>query len=186
MVRVPQVRDAPEAYRSGLMTFLRGHSDVLERLTVEMYARGLSTRDIEDALQKATGDRLLSRTAVSQLTEVLWAKYEAFSERDLSTFEVEYVFLDAVYESLRHQGGGKEGLLCAWALCADGTLRTYTVATQPWTSLTWWSLDTNIRFAPLALPRNVVGSPVSKMLCYHQCPEANLDPCRGTFRTANT
>jgi len=102
------------------MTFLRGNSDVLERLTVEMYARGLSTRDIEDALEEATGDRLLSRTAVSQITEVLWEEYEAFAQRDLSGFDVEYLFLDAVYESLRQQGGGKEGVLCAWAICADG------------------------------------------------------------------
>ena len=120
VVQVPQVRDAPQTYRSRLMTFLRGNSDVLERLAVEMYARGLSTRDIDDALEQATGDRLLSRTAVSQVTEVLWAEYEAFAERDLSGFELEYLFLDAVYESLRKQGGGKEGLLCAWAICADG------------------------------------------------------------------
>jgi putative transposase len=33
---------------------------------------------------------------------------------------VEYLFLDAVYESLRQQGGGKEGVLCAWAICVDG------------------------------------------------------------------
>jgi putative transposase len=120
VVQVPQVRDAPETYRSRLMTFLRGNSDVLERLAVEMYARGLSTRDIEDALEEATGDRLLSRTAVSQITEVLWDEYEAFAQRDLSGFEVEYLFLDAVYESLRQQGGGKEGILSAWAICADG------------------------------------------------------------------
>jgi transposase-like protein len=120
VVQVPQVRDAPETYRSRLMPFLRGNSDVLERLAVEMYARGLSTRDIEDALEEATGDRLLSRTAVSQITEVLWDEYEAFTERDLSGFEVEYLFLDAVYESLRQQGGGKEGVMCAWAICADG------------------------------------------------------------------
>jgi putative transposase len=120
VVQVPQVRDAPETYRSQLMTFVRGNSDVLERLAVEMYARGLSTRDIEDALEEATGDRLLSRTAVSQITEVLWDEYEAFAERDLSGFEVEYLFLDAVYESLRQQGGGKEGILCAWAICANG------------------------------------------------------------------
>jgi putative transposase len=120
VVQVPQVRDAPETYRSQLMTFFRGNSDVLERLAVEMYARGLSTRDIEDALEEATGDRLLSRTAVSQITEVLWDEYEAFAERDLSGFEVEYLFLDAVYESLRQQGGGKEGVLSAWAICADG------------------------------------------------------------------
>jgi putative transposase len=119
VVQVPQVRDAPETYRSRLMVFLRGNSDVLERLAVEMYARGLSTRDIEDALEEATGDRLLSRTAVSQITEALWDEYEAFAERDLSSFEVEYLFLDAVYESLRQQGGGKEGVMCAWAICAD-------------------------------------------------------------------
>jgi transposase-like protein len=120
VVQVPQVRAAPETYRSQLMAFLRGNSDVLERLAVEMYARGLSTRDIEDALEEATGDRLLSRTAVSQVTEVLWDEFEAFAERDLSGFEVEYLFLDAVYESLRQQGGGKEGILSAWAVCADG------------------------------------------------------------------
>jgi transposase-like protein len=120
VVQVPQVRDAPETYRSQLMTFFRGNSDVLERLAVEMYARGLSTRDIEDALEEATGNRLLSRTAVSQITEVLWDEYEAFAQRDLSGFEVEYLFLDAVYESLRQQGGGKEGVMCAWAICADG------------------------------------------------------------------
>lgn len=120
VVQVPQVRDGPGTYRSQLMTFFRGNSEVLERLAVEMYARGLSTRDIEDALEEATGDRLLSRTAVSQITEVLWDEYEAFAERDLSGFEVEYLFLDAVYESLRQQGGGKEGVLCGWAICADG------------------------------------------------------------------
>ena len=65
VVQVPQVRDAQQTYRSELMTFLRGNSDVLERLAVEMYARGLSTRNIEDALIEATGDCLLSRTAVS-------------------------------------------------------------------------------------------------------------------------
>ena len=120
VVQVPQVREAPETYRSRLMQFLRGNSDVLQRLAVEMYARGLSTRDIEDALEEATGDRLLTRTAVSQLSSVLWDEYKAFADRDLAGFEVEYLFLDAVYESLREQGGGKEGVLCAWAICADG------------------------------------------------------------------
>jgi transposase-like protein len=75
-VQVPQVRDAPQTYRSELMTFLRGNSEVLERLAVEMYARGLSTRDIEAALVEATGDHLLSRTAVSQYTWPLCQDHE--------------------------------------------------------------------------------------------------------------
>jgi transposase-like protein len=33
LVQVPQVRDAPETYRSRLMTFLRGNSDILEPLS---------------------------------------------------------------------------------------------------------------------------------------------------------
>ncbi len=60
------------------MRFLRGNSDVLERLALEMNTRGLSTRDIEDAFREATGDMLLSRTAVSVITEQLWADYQAF------------------------------------------------------------------------------------------------------------
>jgi putative transposase len=120
-VQVPQVRDWMEEgpYRSSLMTFLRGNSDVLNRLATEMYARGLSVRDVEDALQDATGDPLLSRTAVSELSETLWEDYQAFCERDRSSFAVEYVFVDAVYEGLR-QWGCSQGLLCAWAICQDG------------------------------------------------------------------
>jgi putative transposase len=100
----------------------RGYRNGYEpgRMAVEMYAWGLSPRDIEDALQEATGDRLLSHTTVSQLTDVLWEEYEAFAERDLSGFEVEYLFLHAVYESLRQQGGGQEGVLCAWGIDTDG------------------------------------------------------------------
>jgi putative transposase len=119
-VEVPRVRQVSQPYSSRLMAFLRGNSDVLERLVAEMYDRGISTRDIEDALYEATGDRLLTRSAESELTDVLWAEYEAFSQKDLSGFPVEYLFLDAVYESLRRLGAGPEGVLCAWAICSDG------------------------------------------------------------------
>jgi len=119
-LQVPQVRESAEPYRSTLVDFLRGNSDVLERLAVEMYTRGLSTRDIEDAFSEVTGDLLLSRTAVSVITDRLWADYQAFSERDLSCFEVEYLFLDGVYESLRRLAGLKEGVLVAWGICRKG------------------------------------------------------------------
>ncbi len=120
MLQMPQVRDAPETYRSRLKEAMGGNSETLERLVIQMYARGLSTRDIEDAFEQATGERVLSRTAVSELTERLWDDYLAFSERDLSGFPIVYLFLDAVYEPLRQHGGGKEGVLCAWAICSDG------------------------------------------------------------------
>jgi transposase-like protein len=58
-----------------------------------MFVRGLSTRDIKDLFQDAQGQRLLSRSAVSEMTEVLWKECKAFGERDLSGFEVVYLFL---------------------------------------------------------------------------------------------
>lgn len=121
VLQVPQVRGTEEPYRSKLMEFLRGNSDVLEYLVVQMYTRGLSTRDIEEAFRDPyTGELLLGRSAVSELTDSLWEEYQAFCQRDLSGFEVEYVFLDAVYESLRAQAGLKEGILVAWAICRNG------------------------------------------------------------------
>ena len=122
MVQMPQVRDwiGEGPYRSQLMQFLQGHSDVLGKLAVEMYARGLSVRDIEDTFRDGAGKPLLSREAVSQLSETLWEDYEAFCERDLSQFEVEYLFIDAIYEGLR-AWGCSQGILCAWAICRDGS-----------------------------------------------------------------
>lgn len=120
-LEMPQVRGSAEPYRSKLLEFLRGNSDVLEYLVTQMYSRGLSTRDVEDAFRDPhTGEMLLSRSAVSQITDSLWEDYQTFCQRDLSDFAVEYLFLDAVYESLRRVGNVKEALLCAWAICRDG------------------------------------------------------------------
>lgn len=100
---------------------VRGRTEELERLVVEMYARGLSTRDIEDAFRDPETDRCtISRTAVSEITDALWQEYEAFQKRNLSGYDVVYLFLDAIYEALRRQGRTKEGILCAWAICGDG------------------------------------------------------------------
>lgn len=87
-VRVPQVRGGEEPYRSRLMEFLAGNSEVLERLVTEMYARGLSTRDVEDCFRDATGELLISKSAVSEITDRPWEDYQAFCSRDPSGIEV--------------------------------------------------------------------------------------------------
>ena len=52
---VPQVADRPEPFVSRVRAGLAGRTAELERLAVEMFARGLSTRDIEAAFRDATG-----------------------------------------------------------------------------------------------------------------------------------
>jgi transposase-like protein len=44
---------------------------------------------------------LLSKTAVSQLGERLWEDYQAFTQRDLSDYEIKYLFVDGIAERLR-------------------------------------------------------------------------------------
>ena len=78
-----------------------------------MLARGLSVRDIEDAFKDESGRLLLSRTAVSQLGERLWDDYQSFAKRDLSEYEISYLFVDGIAERLR-PGARLEPVLAAW------------------------------------------------------------------------
>ena len=75
------VQDGQEqTYRSAIWQALGRRSPHLDRLIVEMYARGLSTRDIEDLLKELSPDGqqpLLSKSSVSEVTEVLWEEFEA-------------------------------------------------------------------------------------------------------------
>lgn len=122
-IELPQVRDAA-GWSSHVWSKLRSRSEVLDKLAGEMYARGLSTRDIEDLLGEiddGDGQPVLSKSSVSRISEVLWEEFEAFSGRDLSGLNVVYLFCDAVYESLRQQAGCKEAILVTWAILLDGS-----------------------------------------------------------------
>src|ERR687884_1617064 len=137
-VAVPQVRGVGQPFRSSLMSFLNGNSEVLERLVAEMYARGLSTRDVEDAFRDATGELLISKSAVSEITDRLWEQYQAFTTRDLSDVDVEYLFVDAIFESLRRHGA-KEALLVAWGIASDGRKHLLHLAVGNKESETCWT-----------------------------------------------
>jgi putative transposase len=115
----PQIADRIEPFRSKIRAILSSRTEALESLAVEMYARGLSTRDIEAIFADETGRSLLSRTAVSAVTERLWAEYEGFASRDLAEFEVVYLFIDGIAERL-HLGQPREAVLAAWGILADG------------------------------------------------------------------
>lgn len=122
-IDLPQARNA-DGWSSAIWPAVRSRSEVLDVLATEMYARGLSTRDIEDLLGEiddGDGRPVLSRSSVSRITEVLWEEYEQFTRRDLSGLDVVYLFCDAVYESLRRQAGCKQAVLVTWGILSDGS-----------------------------------------------------------------
>src|SRR5690606_37013874 len=104
-----------------------------------MYARGLSTRDIEDAFRdRETGKKLLAKSQASQICHSLMEEYEAFAKRDLSSLDVVYLFLDAVYEPLRRTGRSgpqcldtKSGLLKLQSLLSDLCIRLWMRVAYP-------------------------------------------------------
>ena len=65
----PQVRDTPAPFVSPIRENLTGRAKALEDLAVELYARGLSTRDIEDAFTDESGRRF--RNLLSGICETL-------------------------------------------------------------------------------------------------------------------
>ena len=115
----PQVSGTAEPFRSALRAQLTGHSEALSDLSIEMLARGLSVRDIEDIFKDETGRLLLSKTAVSEIGERLWADYQAFSHRDLGEYDIAYLFVDGVAERIR-PGQRREPVLVAWGFTAEG------------------------------------------------------------------
>ena len=119
-VKLPQVRGLGEPYRSRLWSELPRTSETLRSLVLEMYVNGMSTRDIEHSMEAAMGEFALSKSTVSRLSESLSEEYESFKERDLSGYDVAYLFVDAVYEPLRRHGT-RSGVLCCWAICSDGS-----------------------------------------------------------------
>jgi transposase-like protein len=115
----PQVAGLAQPFRSALRDHLKGHTEALESLAVEMLARGLSVRDIEDAFKDETGRLLLSRTAVSEIGKQLWEDYQAFKSRDLAEYDIAYLFIDGIAERIR-PGQRREPVLAAWGFTFDG------------------------------------------------------------------
>lgn len=119
-IQRPQVRNAEETFQSQVWPNLKGYSERLEHMVVEMYVRGCSTRDIEDLLKDNQGQLLLSKSSVSRISKRLWDEYQAFIKTDLSGVDIVYIFMDAVYESLRMLKSPNEGILVVWGIDAAG------------------------------------------------------------------
>lgn len=119
-VERPQVRDSSVPFESAAWNNIKKKTEHLEKMAVEMYVRGCSTRDIEDLLRDEQGRILLSRSTVSELNEVLWKQYEEFCRRDLKELDIVYIFIDAVYEPLRLTKSRQEAILVVSGILSGG------------------------------------------------------------------
>ena len=117
---VPQLRGTEEHFRPQLVERLGNRSVDLEGLVRGMYVRGLSTQDVEDLYGENFGPSRLSKSTVSRITQQLNGDFESWRKRDLSDFNVLYLFLDGQYHAARQGTDEKEGVLSAYAILEDG------------------------------------------------------------------
>ena len=118
-VALPQVRECP-AFHSELLQRLTGGTPALRRLVVSMYVRGLSTRDIEACFEECFGGPVLSKSAVSEVTQTLGEEFDQWKRRDLSSSRIVYLFLDGHYLRLREGTKESSGILCAYGITETG------------------------------------------------------------------
>jgi len=119
-VFTPQLRNTDQEFRSLLLERLKSGSDALNKMSLEMYIRGLSDRDIESLFENTFGKKVLSKSAVSEISETLSINFNIWRSRSLDDLNVVYLFLDGIYLALRQGTDEKEGVLCAYGITGEG------------------------------------------------------------------
>ena len=117
----PRLRNASElGFSSAILGVGVTRTHALEALVVLSFLRGLSVRDVEALLAETFGENVVSKSTVSRICEQTRGRYRSWCERDLTTHDVVYCFLDAIYLKLRPDDEPAEGVLCAWGMTLEG------------------------------------------------------------------
>jgi len=116
----PKVRGTLERFSSRLLGKQVTKTSALESLVIAGWVRGLSDRDIEAALEEALGkEAALSRSTVSRICEAVKVEFEAWRQRDLSSFDLDYLFVDASHFRM-HNAARSEPVLVAYGITTEG------------------------------------------------------------------
>jgi transposase-like protein len=92
----------------------------LESLVISGFLRGLSTRDVEAALEEVFEEPIASKSTVSRICEDTRERYRQWCRRRLEQHDIVYCFLDAIYLKLRPDDTPSEGVLVCWGVTLEG------------------------------------------------------------------
>ena len=96
-IKVP--RDRNGEFQSAL---LKKNSNEIERKVIAMYAKGMSTRDIQDLLTELYGIDVSPET-ISAITDKVWPLVEGWQNRPLAEIYA-ILYLDAIHIKLKKEG----------------------------------------------------------------------------------
>jgi putative transposase len=117
----PRVRNAGKlGFESRILGKGVARTHALESLVISSFLRGLSTRDVEAALEETFEQPIASKSTVSRICEDTRERYRRWCKRRLDEHDIVYCFLDAVYLKLRPDDAPSEGVLVCWGVTLEG------------------------------------------------------------------
>jgi putative transposase len=117
----PRVRDASRlGFESRVLGRGVARTHALESLVIGSFLRGLSTRDVEAALEEVFDEPLASKSTVSRICEDTRERYRRWCRRRLDAHDIVYLFLDAIYLKLHPDDTPAEGVLVCWGVTLEG------------------------------------------------------------------
>ena len=119
-LKMPQVRNTIDAFESVWLRSLVRRSDKLAALIPQLDVKGMSTRDIEEALTNTLEVEGVSKSTVSALCGQLKHDFDRWQNRDLSDVDLLYLFCDGIYLRLRPEDPKAVAVLCACGIKTDG------------------------------------------------------------------
>lgn len=115
---------------------MRESQDQMNELFFELYAKGLTTRDIESLTESIYGQRL-SRSSISRITETFGEEMTQFRERPLDD-HYPIIYLDATFINTRREHVSKEAYYIVLAVKPDATRDVIGIYNAPTEAASIW------------------------------------------------
>jgi transposase-like protein len=119
-LHVPQTRDGLEPFQTRILEAYRRRSETLEALIPQLYVKGLSVRDVSDAMTAVFQDAGVSPATASRIGQTLQEDFQTWQQRSLSGYDVLYLFVDGMYVKLHGDRDEKQPVLIAYGILWDG------------------------------------------------------------------
>jgi transposase-like protein len=119
-LHVPQTREGMEPFQTKILEAYRRRSETLEALIPQLYVKGLSVRDVSDAMTAVFEDAGVSPTTASRIGQTIQEDFGAWQQRSLSGYDLLYLFVDGMYVKLHVDREEKQPALIAYGILWDG------------------------------------------------------------------
>lgn len=122
-------RDRKSEFHSPLIPKNRQHVDALETTVIQLYRKGVTTRQIADLIEQMYG-HYYSPATVSKITMAVSEQIEAFHSRPIAA-RYAIIYCDATYLNLRRDSVAKEALHVMLGITPEGNKEVLDYAIYP-------------------------------------------------------